>query len=84
MSLDRNKISEKVRDKKAVERLLYNFSNNIETLPTKEQKSSGRCWIFAGCNVLREAIYKKYNLEDFELSQNFISFYDKLLTLTVL
>ena len=77
-ALDKNKISEIVRDKEIGERLLYNFSNNIETLPVKDQKSSGRCWIFAGCNVLREAICKKYNLEDFELSQNFIAFYDKL------
>ncbi len=54
------------------------FSINLKTLPVTNQKQSGRCWIFAGCNVLREKIAQKYNLEKFELSQNYISFYDKL------
>ncbi len=54
------------------------FSINIKTLPVTNQKSSGRCWIFAGLNVLREKIAKKYNLENFELSQNYVAFYDKL------
>ena len=54
------------------------FSVNIKTLPATNQKSSGRCWIFAGLNVLREKIAKKYNLTDFELSQNYVAFYDKL------
>ncbi|KAI9030085.1 peptidase C1B, bleomycin hydrolase [Phycomyces nitens] len=43
------------------------------------QKSSGRCWLFAGTNVMRLAVIKKYKLnDDFELSQNFLFFYDKL------
>ena len=54
------------------------FSINLKTLPVTDQKSSGRCWIFAGCNVIREAIAKKYNLEEFEISQNYVAFYDKL------
>ena len=54
------------------------FSINLKKLPVTDQKSSGRCWIFAGCNVIREAIAKKYNLEEFEISQNYVAFYDKL------
>lgn len=54
------------------------FSIDIKTLPVADQMQSGRCWIFAGCNVLREKIAKKYKLESFELSQNYVSFYDKL------
>lgn len=76
-ALASNKIREIVREDNN-SNLLDNFSLNIETLPVTEQKASGRCWIFAGCNVLREAICKKYNLDNFELSQNFIAFYDKL------
>ena len=56
----------------------YKFSHEIKTLPVTAQKNSGRCWIFAGLNVLREIIAKKYNLKDFELSQNYTAFYDKL------
>lgn len=54
------------------------FSIDLKTLPASDQKMSGRCWIFAGCNVIREKIAKKYNIEEFELSQNYIAFYDKL------
>ena len=54
------------------------FSIDLKTLPVTDQKASGRCWIFAGLNVLREKIAKKYNLENFELSQNYVAFYDKL------
>jgi bleomycin hydrolase len=53
------------------------FSDELKTLPVANQKRSGRCWIFAGLNVVREAVAKKYGLESFELSQNYISFWDK-------
>lgn len=55
----------------------FHFSVEIPTLPAANQKSSGRCWIFAGLNVLREKIAKKYDLEEFELSQNYVAFWDK-------
>lgn len=55
----------------------FRFSHEIKTLPVTNQKSSGRCWIFAGLNVLREIIAKKYDLKDFEFSQNYTAFYDK-------
>lgn len=54
------------------------FSVEIKTLKASNQQTSGRCWIFAGCNLLREEIAKHLNLSEFELSQNYIAFYDKL------
>ena len=43
------------------------------------QKSTGRCWIFACLNVMRSAMSKKYKLgDDFELSQTFVFFWDKM------
>ena len=53
------------------------FSIDIQTMGAANQKSSGRCWIFAGTNVLREILGKKINVNDIELSQNFVSFYDR-------
>lgn len=53
------------------------FSIDIQTMGAANQKSSGRCWIFAGTNVLREVLGKKINVNDIELSQNFVSFYDR-------
>jgi bleomycin hydrolase len=56
----------------------FRFSHEIKTMPVANQKASGRCWIYAGLNVLREIIAKKYDLKEFEFSQNYTAFYDKL------
>lgn len=64
--------------KDKVKEMDFNFSLNVKTLPVTNQKSSGRCWIFAATNVLREDIAKKCNISNFELSQSYIAFYDKL------
>ncbi|KAF9205049.1 hypothetical protein BGZ49_004525 [Haplosporangium sp. Z 27] len=54
------------------------FNTKIATeSPVTNQKSSGRCWIFAALNVFRLEIMKKYNLEEFELSQGYLFFWDK-------
>ena len=55
----------------------FKFSHEIKTLPVANQKQSGRCWIFAGLNVIREEVAKKYDLKQFELSQNYTAFWDK-------
>jgi len=57
--------------------LRQKFSLEIETLPVTNQKHSGRCWLFAATNVLRERIAKRLNLEQFELSQSYLAFWDK-------
>lgn len=54
------------------------FSHKIDVKGVTNQKSSGRCWLFAGLNNLRQAVIKKHNLEKFEFSQNYLTFWDKL------
>lgn len=54
------------------------FSIDLKTMPVTNQQQSGRCWIFSSMNFLREKIANKYNIKKFELSQNYIAFYDKL------
>ena len=54
------------------------FSIEIETGEITNQQRSGRCWLFAGLNTLRLAVMRKLNLESFELSQNYMLFWDKL------
>lgn len=56
----------------------FTFSKEIKTGDITNQKSSGRCWMFAGMNVLRKQVMAKCSLKTFELSQNYILFYDKL------
>lgn len=62
----------------------YFFNVEVDTIGSpsylNNQKSSGRCWIFATCNVLRTHVIKTYGLdpEHFQLSQSYLFFYDKL------
>ena len=62
---------------KAAFALRYKFSIEIPTLPVANQEHSGRCWLFAATNVLRERIANRLNLESFELSQSYLAFWDK-------
>lgn len=68
------------RRHEAVSRMEPIFSDELETMDITNQKKSGRCWIFAGMNVMRYAIAKKYRIKnaDFELSQSYMMFWDKL------
>lgn len=56
----------------------HNFSIDLIGLPVENQKKSGRCWLFAATNLLREQIAKKLNLEDFSLSNSYLAFWDKI------
>lgn len=53
------------------------FSIDIKTMKATNQKSTGRCWLFAALNVLRELVGKKLNVEYFEFSQSYAAFWDK-------
>lgn len=55
----------------------FNFSTEVKTLPVTNQLQSGRCWIFSALNILREEVAKKCEMKDFELSQNYVAFWDK-------
>lgn len=54
------------------------FSHRVKTKGITDQKSSGRCWLFTGLNVLRAKMIDKHDLASFEFSQNYLSFYDLL------
>ena len=54
------------------------FSDRVATKGITDQKQSGRCWLFTGLNVLRAAAIQKYDLGDFQFSQNYCFFWDQL------
>ena len=54
------------------------FSHRVKSKGITDQKSSGRCWMFTGFNVMRSEMIAKYNLGAFEFSQNYLFFYDQL------
>ncbi len=56
----------------------FNIKIPLEGSPVTNQRSSGRCWLFASTNVFRIALMRKYNLKEFELSQAYLFYWDKL------
>ena len=54
------------------------FTIDLNKLPILNQGKSRRCWIYSGLELFRKHITEKYNVKDFVLSANYISFYDKL------
>lgn len=56
----------------------FNIKIPLEGTPITNQRSSGRCWLFAATNVFRVAIMRKHNLKDFQLSQAYLFYWDKL------
>ena len=54
------------------------FSDETKRGDITNQKSSGRCWMFASLNVARVSVMEKLNMKTFEFSQNYTCFWDKL------
>ncbi len=54
------------------------FSNYVKSEGITDQKSSGRCWLFTGLNVMRAKMIAKYGLGDFKFSHAYCFFYDQL------
>lgn len=77
MALASNELYASCRDTGAAHEMRQKFSLEVKTLPVTNQKKSGRCWLFAATNILRERIAKDLNLEQFELSQSYLAFWDK-------
>lgn len=79
----RNAVAQEGIDKLSVDRDLVRelttaTSHKLDKWGAANQKASGRCWIFAGLNSLRGDIMDRTNIKDFELSQTYLYFYDKL------
>jgi bleomycin hydrolase len=66
------------RSARIADQHVFNTEIPFSTGPVTNQKSSGRCWLFATTNVLRYEVMKKLKLKEFELSQSHLFFYDKL------
>ncbi|WP_276876398.1 aminopeptidase C [Anaerococcus hydrogenalis] len=71
-------IREASLDRNIINRHDFIFSNEVETKDVTNQKKTGRCWMFAGLNMVRMHIAKKLNMEKFELSESFLYFYDNM------
>ena len=56
----------------------FSFSTKLDEWSATNQRRSGRCWLFAALNLFRVGAMKKMNLKNFEFSQSYIHFWDKL------
>jgi len=64
------------RDKLAATDDLFSFK--LDTKGITDQEGSGRCWMFAGANLMRQEVSKKFDLDEFEFSESYFAFYDLL------
>ncbi|QRV79080.1 bleomycin hydrolase [Ceratobasidium sp. AG-Ba] len=78
--LAHNDIQTAIADRRAyvADAHVFNLTVPFSTGPVTNQRSSGRCWLFATTNVLRYNIMQQLSLDDFQLSQSYLFFADKL------
>ena len=53
-------------------------SIKVESKGITDQKSSGRCWLFTGLNVMRAKTLAEYGFQSFEFSEVYPFFWDQL------
>src|ERR1700721_1261189 len=56
----------------------HSLSTTLDDWKVTNQERSGRCWLFAGLNLLRVGVMRQCGLKEFEFSQNYAMFWDKL------
>lgn len=55
----------------------FDFAINLASQKVTNQMQSGRCWLFAAVNLIRENLCQKLNIDNLELSQSYLAFWDK-------
>ena len=65
-------------NREIVSRIDHSVSTTLDDWKVTNQEQSGRCWLFAGLNLLRVGVMRKCGLKEFEFSQNYVMFWDKL------
>jgi len=67
-------------DSSRVNQISHIFLNTVKkkNVRATNQGASGRCWIFSALNTFRHMLINALNLENFEFSQTYLFFWDKL------
>ena len=81
--LAQNAVTRVTVDDVAINREILNAidhsqSTTLDDWKVTNQERSGRCWLFAGLNLLRVGVLRKTGLKEFEFSQNHAMFWDKI------
>ena len=72
-----NNLSSVTLRRDLVQEIDFTFSTKLDEWKATNQKSSGRCWLFATLNLFRPGTMRKMNVKEFEFSQAHIHFWDK-------
>ena len=57
---------------------VHSFSTVLDDWSVTNQARSGRCWMFAGLNLFRAETRNSLNVREFEFSQSYLMFWDKM------
>ncbi|SEJ32003.1 bleomycin hydrolase [Arthrobacter sp. yr096] len=71
-------VDELAIDHQVATALSNSMSNRLDDWRVTHQKKTGRCWLFAALNLLRSEARVKLRVKNFEFSQNFPLYFDKL------
>ena len=65
-------------DKSVTDSATHSYSHVLDDWSPTHQGQTGRCWLFAGLNLFRVDTMKALNVKQFEFSQNYLMFWDKI------
>ena len=71
-------VNEVALDRSIVSEASHSFSTTLDDWSVTNQARSGRCWMFAGLNLFRTESRDLLNLKQFEFSQSYVMFWDKM------
>ncbi|MDR2896188.1 MAG: C1 family peptidase [Propionibacteriaceae bacterium] len=72
-----NPISQVALDHAIVAAFDPSVNHRVDYWPVTNQKKSGRCWLFAGLNFLKQHVIEELKVDTFEFSQTYLHFWDK-------
>ena len=67
-------------DHEEIKKVSHVFLNSLKkkNIKVTNQGASGRCWLFSGLNIFRHTVINALDLENFEFSETYLFFWDKL------
>ncbi|HEV7665329.1 MAG TPA: C1 family peptidase [Chloroflexota bacterium] len=77
-AVTRHSVDDIALDHRVVFAADHTFSTALDDWAVTDQKQTGRCWMFAGLNLLRFAARRSLGVKEFEFSQNYLMFWDKV------
>ena len=77
-AVTRNNVDDIALNNRVVFTTDHTFSISLDDWGVTDQKQTGRCWMFAGMNLLRFATRRLLGVKEFEFSQNYVMFWDKV------